>query len=1038
MSRRSSLSLLLLSASLTAQTATWIGSVSTAWSNPGNWAGGLLPSPTIDAMIQVASPNRPVLVGVAACRSLTVGGSTSLTVAANATLELYGNATASGPVLGSGALRVSGPNTATLTGAFGNVEVAGPCRLVAGTVLAGRLHVGNDALIHGGCRMGALVVQAPGVATIASTAAQSVVVAGDLAVAGRSTLDNQSSMPIVLQGTQHSIAGTVIGPMAIEASAADASLVLTSTLGRTVTLDIGVAFGRTVTIEGRGQGSIQARITGHGVGSSSPVLPRLRLADVTAANIELFVIDAWIGGTVTCGELRLQASANLFGDLTDRLVVDTLVFYSNCRADLPPGLIEVRRGIEIWTSNTFAPVRGETIVFREPLDDTITVQVSTGSLTRFANIRVENGASVVVSGFASNPTAGPPINNLTVVEGHAYVVSCTVGSATVERLGRLTVLPVQSGVGSVFGPTTIRGSAVFDEVTFGSATLANSLAVEGGIAVVNDGPLAVSGELRIQGGVLLLGNGVALRVENNGTSIGHLTLDGTPTTPAIIQGSNSSIYLDGTIDARSFRFSGMSARGVVVTSRAALGAPPFDFRGGHFTGGQPGGRLLELTRTSPTTLFDLDFDDVGAMFNISTPVSSAPITVVDSRGSLAGETHDDDPGGRVAWRANATNVGSITARPGINRNFVSFTTTVEEALAFRLGRSPGTALAPIPANGPGRYDVTDDGLLAGTRYTYGVQRQRLSPFSGEWQALPLTASAVPHAADEGITRFVGQNGHASIAAALNGAPPGTIVFVETGTYSGFTIDRPTRVIGDGGVVRINSPVTISSVASGDVVLDGLLFTPGTPLTITDVGAPVILRDLELRGQQSSQGLRIERCPKVALQRSLVNPSSTTVAATVHVSSCDLGVVSVTQGSRFVHAATTATSITPDATSTVTAKAGPSAILDSPAAWPSATTQSLHVSEGGIGHLYGLLLGTTHDYVDLSALLPVDMVLLLSPSTAIALPGGVLDNGGSAALAVPGPPDAASVGFAIQLQIYTLDPGTLRGRFAELRQVLLLR
>jgi hypothetical protein len=262
------------------------------------------------------------------------------------------------------------------------------------------------------------------------------------------------------------------------------------------------------------------------------------------------------------------------------------------------------------------------------------------------------------------------------------------------------------------------------------------------------------------------------------------------------------------------------------------------------------------------------------------------------------------------------------------------------------------------------------------------------------------------------------------------------VFVSAGTYGGFALGQPARVLGAGGVT-ITSSVTVTNSAgtNRDVVLDGLDFAAGARLTISDVAVPTILRALSIGGSSTVEGLRIERS-QVALQRVDATSQVVTVGATAHASNCALGRVNVTQGSRFVHAATSG-SIVPDAGSSVTTIPGPSAILELAPAWPSGLAQTVAVRQGGAGHLFGLLLGTTHAYLELSGL-PFDMVLLLAPSTLIVLPGGVLDPVGNASFVFPGPPNANTSGLTFQIQVQTLDPVAVRGRFAELRQILLLR
>jgi len=1009
------------------QTTTWQGTSSTDWDNAHNWSSGV-PTSAHTVSIPAGRPFQPTLSVSGSCRTLSVAIGAVLTLAGRARLELFGSATASGMVTGTGVLVTSAP-TSTLTGRFGNVTANVTTRLTTATSLSGSLNAYADVLVYSGCTLGSLGIHTGATVTIERNATISVVVSGGLNHAAGGVLDNTSSVPVVLRGTSHFVAGPIRGLLKLEVSA-----MTRFALNATITGDVTVAAAASqqLTIAGGGIGRIDGTAT---IASTSAGRCNIYLEDVQTGDVSLTVTNTWIAGTVTSAEFRVFMTQLRGVGTTDQLIVDTLAIPGSSQLlDSPPEFIVVRRGITINSSNTIAPVRG-TIVFNDPVQPA-TVGVSDNPLPRLPEVRVENGAQVQFRSGPSNLSGrGPRIESLVVVNGTADAVFCTLDEVLVEPAGTLTVRTELPTDQCVVGPVTVRGAATFTDTDFGNATHANSLTVEGGgNALVGNGTLVITDTLRVASATLRLGAGVGLTV----AAAGHLTLDGTPAAPAVVMGSNSPMQLDGRLDAHSFRVAGMDAAGLRVGAAAVFGPAPFDFRGGHFTGGRPGGVLLDLVRASVVTLFDLDFDNAGgATRNVRTTSASAGITIVDSRGNLAGEAFDDDPSNRVAWRGNATAVADLAAQPGVHRNVVSFRTTAEETTAFRLDRTPGGALGSFPASGPRTYAVVDDGLLAGTRYVYVLARQRLSPFAAEWQALG-TVAATPHARDEGRTRFVGPNGYAGVVAALAGAPAGTIVFVATGTYGGFTIDRPARVIGEAGV-RITSAVTVLNIVAGpgDVVLDGLDFDPGVPLTIADVAVPVVVRDVSLPGGGAFEGLRVERSPKVAVQRLVASSRATLVTATVHASSCMLGQVAVTATSRLVHAATTGT-FTPDLGSTVTARPGPSAVLDLAPAWPSGTPQLVNVRQGGSGHPFGLLLSTAHDYLDLAAVLPVDMVLLLAPASLIALPGGVLDGSGAASLALPGPPNGGTVGQSLQLQVQTLDPTTVRVRFGEVRQVLFLR
>lgn len=1021
--------LLALASTGASQTTTWLGTSSTAWSTAANWSHGV-PTSATNASIPRGTLRQPTLTGMGACRNLVVETGTTLTLAARATLDLFGNAQASGLVTGSGYL-VTRASVSTLTGRFGTVVAESTSRLTSSTSLSGSLIANADVLLYSACTLGSLSVAGGRTVTIQSTATSSVVVTGGLSVATGGLIDNPAAVPLVLRGTSHAIAGTIRGDLALEVAALTRFL-LTGVVSGDV--DAAVDATQRLTVAGLSVGRITGALA---IVSTSAGRCEAYLDDIRAGDISVTAANAWISGSVTTGEFRTQHVQLKGVGTDDELIVDTLVIWGATQMlDDPPERIVVREGVVIGGSNSFVPVRGS-IVFNNPTQPT-TVSVSDNPLPRFSEVVVENGAQVQFrSGTANMSGKGPRIQNLVVSNGTADAIYCTLDQILVEPAGTLTVRTEQAAHQNLVGPTVVRGTATFTDTDFGSTLplLANDLTVQnGGTVLVGNGGITVSGSLRVAGATLRLGAGVPLVLQSSG----RLVLDGTPTAPALVQGSNSAMQLGGTVEARGFRFTGMSGAGVRLTSTAVLGAVPFDFRGGHFTGGQPGGVLLDVVRSAATSFFDLDFDNAGgATRNVRATVTSALLTFVDARGNLAGEAFDDDSGNRIGWRANGTTVAEFSVAPGVHRVLATVRTTAEETTAFRLNRAPGGPLASFAASGPRTYSLVDDGLLAGTRYTYTLERERLSPFAPQWQPL-ATASATPHAANEGVTRFVGPNGYANVAAALSGAPAGTIVFVAAGSYGGFTIATAARVIGAGGVT-ITSPVTVTNVSGGgDVVLDGLQFAPGAGVTASDVATPLVLRALVLPGNATFESLRVTRCPKVALQRLTVGGNAVAVTSTVHAASSTFGAVAVTQTSRFVHAATTAVSITPDGSSTARGLPGPSAVLDLAPAWPTNTPQPIAIRQGGAGHAFGLLLATAHDYVDLSAALPLDMVLLLSPSSLIALPGGLLDAAGNANLTLPGPATPHTVGRSLHLQVHTLDPTTLRLRFAELRQLLLLR
>jgi len=63
----------------------WTGAVSTAWNVAGNWADGVVPTASTNAII-AAVPNQPIVTGAQACSYLSVSPGATLTLATNAIL----------------------------------------------------------------------------------------------------------------------------------------------------------------------------------------------------------------------------------------------------------------------------------------------------------------------------------------------------------------------------------------------------------------------------------------------------------------------------------------------------------------------------------------------------------------------------------------------------------------------------------------------------------------------------------------------------------------------------------------------------------------------------------------------------------------------------------------------------------------------------------------------------------------------------------------------------------------------------------------
>jgi hypothetical protein len=69
---------------------TWFGTQSTAWENPSNWSCGIIPDVYTDVIINVGSPNNPIINANTSCRSITANAASLLTIKAGFNLILSG------------------------------------------------------------------------------------------------------------------------------------------------------------------------------------------------------------------------------------------------------------------------------------------------------------------------------------------------------------------------------------------------------------------------------------------------------------------------------------------------------------------------------------------------------------------------------------------------------------------------------------------------------------------------------------------------------------------------------------------------------------------------------------------------------------------------------------------------------------------------------------------------------------------------------------------------------------------------------------
>ncbi len=163
---------------------TWLGAVSTAWSNTANWSCGVLPTATIDVTISSTAVRMPVVdITTAICNNLTLGAGATLayTGSGNA-LEVKGSITntgtfdaSAGKLILSGAaqtvpavtykdLQITGGNNKSLSGA---TTVSGILTLTNGLLVLGNnnLTINATGTIAGGTSIAFIVTNGTGTLT---------------------------------------------------------------------------------------------------------------------------------------------------------------------------------------------------------------------------------------------------------------------------------------------------------------------------------------------------------------------------------------------------------------------------------------------------------------------------------------------------------------------------------------------------------------------------------------------------------------------------------------------------------------------------------------------------------------------------------------------------------------------------------------------------------------------------------------------------------------------------------------------------------
>lgn len=140
-------------------TLTWLGAVSSAWTDPANWCGGGVPSATTDVVISDASPRAhwPIISSPAAVKNMTISGSSAaLTINTGLTLTINGNFSFSGnpanfDCLNGSIISISGTGAQTINNLNArNVTLANGTKTFTGTnTVSNILNLGSNDLVLG-------------------------------------------------------------------------------------------------------------------------------------------------------------------------------------------------------------------------------------------------------------------------------------------------------------------------------------------------------------------------------------------------------------------------------------------------------------------------------------------------------------------------------------------------------------------------------------------------------------------------------------------------------------------------------------------------------------------------------------------------------------------------------------------------------------------------------------------------------------------------------------------------------------------------
>ncbi len=629
-----------------------------------------------------------------------------------------------------------------------------------------------------------------------------------------------------------------------------------------------------------------------------------------------------------------------------------------------------------------------------------------------------------------------------------------------------TIRPTQPGGLVQFTDMQIQGGGLRlgSNGALGAATIAigNGSLFDFGPHLATFAPVQITcdGELRqLAGGTMRLGHGSRIAVGTTGT-LAQFGQAGNRCRITGNLGGTWRLEVRGTLHCNEFELRDLDGYrsptdrgGVRLLPGTFLGPVPYDFSNGVLAGnaGFPANgsaALLSLENDTSRNFHDLDFVNTGAapFRNVITTFGPTRIyRFYNYDGNLGGAAFEEDPNGIVDWISQGrTELASLSARPGMYRIGLAFQTSREvDTTRFRVFRSttqggpltsifsPGITATGNTTTGAA-YAATDSPLTGTQRYWYQIYDERPS------RPLRLLGeiSARAWQPQIGDALFVGPGGFADIAAAVTAASPGNRIVVAAGTYPAFVLNKPVRIMADGsGPILIDTtlgPLQIRDMpANPDVAVYGLQVGAGSGpfgLEVVNCDNVVVLDQVTVTVAATATALRIDDCPQVALQAVTAQGMDGIVVtnqSVVYQNRGTLSTLRVQNGSGATHAGVQVTGAsTRDASSTLRAVPGTSPRLDGPLVWPGLVPQDLTIASDP-GDFYGLQMATTRAFVDLSALLPAEMVALVPPSASFTVGSGFVGLSGTVTIPTMAPDLAAGWGASVSIQVLVLRPAAAR-------------